>query len=203
LPSGLYAGQRPRLRRGPGRLARWLVLAAVVALVAFAADTWAGAAVTNVKDHFAHRYEVFPTTFTASHSDPAHPVADLHDGFNNTWWGTGEAGGGAGAYVDATFDQQINLLDLIVTPGAGVEADAFNAESRPESIKVTLLHANGSDTSTTITLADSPGPETFAIQGSDVVSVSLTIESAYLAESQSATEVAIAEVEFFASSGGG
>jgi len=198
-----FAGQRPRLRRGPGRLVRWLVLAAVVGLVVFAADTWAGAGVTNVKDHFAHRYEVFPSTFTASHSDSAHPVADLHDGYNNTWWGTGEAGDGAGAYVDATFDQQINLLDLIITPGAGVEADAFTSESRPESVKVTLLDANGNSTSTTITLDDSPGPETFAIQGNDVVSVRLTLESAYLAESQSATEVAIAEVEFFASSGGG
>jgi hypothetical protein len=198
-----YAGQRPRLHRGPGRLERWLVLAAVVGLVAFAADTWAGAAVTNVKDHFAHRYRVFPTTFEASHSDPAHPVGDLHDGYNNTWWGTGEPGDGAGVYADATFDQPINLLDIIITPGAGVEQDAFTAESRPESIKVTLLSANGSTTNTTITLADSPGPETFAIQGSGVVSVRLTLESAYLAEPSSGAEVAIAEVEFFASSGGG
>jgi hypothetical protein len=198
-----FAGQRPRLRRGPGRLVRWLGLAAVVGLLAFAADTWAGAAVTDVKDHFAHRYRVFPTAFTASHSDPAHPVADLHDGYNNTWWGTGEAGDGAGTYVDATFDQQINLLDIIITPGAGVEQDAFTAQSRPESVKVTLLRASGTGTTTTITLADSPGPETFAIQGSDVVSVRLTIESAYLAASSSSSEVAIAEVEFFASSGGG
>jgi hypothetical protein len=198
-----YAGQRPRLRRGSGRLARWLVLAVVVGLVAFAADTWAGAAVTNVKDHFAHRDPVFPTAFTASHSDPAHPVADLHDGYNNTWWGAGEAGDGAGQYIDGAFSQPINLLDIMITPGAGAEQDAFTAESRPESVKVTLVSANGSSTSTTITLADSPGPETFAIQGSGVVSVRLTLESAYLAQSSSATEVAMAEIEFFASSGGG
>jgi hypothetical protein len=198
-----YAGQRPRLRRGSGRLGRWLVLAVVVGLVAFAADTWAGAAVTNVKDHFAHRYQVFPTTFKASRSDPAHPVGDLHDGFNNTWWGTGEADDGAGVYVNATFDQPINLLNIVITPGAGVEQDAFTERSRPESIKVTLLSANGGTSNTTITLADSPGPETFAIQGSGVVSVRLTLESAYLAQPSSGTEVAIAELEFFASSGGG
>jgi hypothetical protein len=198
-----YAGQRPRLRRGSGRLSRWLVLAVMAGLAAFAADTWAGAAVTNVSDHFSHRYQVFPTTFKASRSDPAHPVGNLHDDHNNTWWGTGEAGDGAGVSVDARFDQPINLLDMIITPGAGVEQDAFTALSRPESVKVTLLSANGSTTSTTITLADSPGPETFAIQGSGVVSVRLTLQSAYLAEPSSGTEVAMAELEFFASSGGG
>jgi hypothetical protein len=198
-----YAGQRPRLRRGPGRLARWVVLAVVVSLAAFAADTWAGAAVANVKDHFTHRYRVFPTTFNASHSDSAHPVRYLHDGYNNTWWGTGEAGDGAGVHIRATFDQPVNLLDIIVTPGAGVEPDAFTRQSCPESIEVTLRSANGSSTNTTITLADSPGPETFPIQGSGVVAVRLTLGSAYLAQPSAGTEVAIAELEFFASSGGG
>jgi hypothetical protein len=198
-----YAGQRPRLRRGFGRLARWLVIAAVVGLVLFAADTWAGAAVTNVKDHFAHRYPVFPSVVTASHSDPGRPVADLHDGYNNTWWGTGVAGDGDGVHVDATFDQPINLLDIMITPGAGVAQDVFTSQSRPESIEVSLLDANGGSTSTTITLADTPGPQAFAIQGSDVVRVRLTLESAYLApQSSPPAEVAIAEVEFFASSGG-
>lgn len=197
-----YAGQRPRLRRGSGRLGRWLVLAVVVGLVAFAADTWGGIAVTNVKDHFAHPYPV-PAAVTASHSDPAHPVADLDDTYNNTWWGTGEAGSGTGTYVTATFGQPVNLLDIIITPGAGIEQDAFTAQSRPESIKVTLTSASGSSTNTTITLADSPGPETFAIHGSGIASVRLTLESAYLAQVPARTEVAIAETEFFASSGGG
>jgi hypothetical protein len=198
-----YAGERPRLRRGTGRLARWLVLAVIAVLAAVAAGTWAGAAVTDVKDHFAHRYPVFATTVTASHSDPEHPVSDLHDGFNNTWWGTGEAGDGAGVSVDAAFAQPINLLDIVITPGAGVRPDVFTAESRPQVIEVTLVRADGSSTETTITLADSPGPETFAIQGADVAGVRLTLQSAYLAQPSSATEVAIAEVEFFASSGGG
>lgn len=197
-----YAGQRPRLRHGYRRFARWLALAAAVSLAAITAGAWGGTAVTDVKDHFARRYQVFPTTLKASHSDPAHRAANLDDGFNNTWWGTGVVGDGAGVSVSAAFEQPVNLLDVIIIPGAGVEQDAFTAESRPESVKVTLLRANGSKTSTTITLADSPGPETFAIQGSDVESVRLTLQAAYLAQSSSPTEVAIAEVEFFASGGG-
>lgn len=198
-----YAGQRPRLRRGADRLERWLVFAVVIGLVAGAADIWAGAAVTNVKDHFAHRFQVFPTSITASRSDPAHPASNLRDSFNNTFWGTGEAGDGAGVYVDAAFNQPVNLLDLIITGGAGVAQDAFTAQSRPESVKVTLLSAGGGSTSTTITLADSPGPQTFGIQGNGIVRIRFTLESAYLAQPAPGTEVAIAELEFFASSGGG
>jgi hypothetical protein len=198
-----YAGQRPRLHRGSGRLARWLVFAVVVGLVAFAADTWAGAAVTNVKDHFAHPTIVFASSVTASQSDPHHPIANIHDGFNNTFWGTGETGDGAGVQVNATFPGPTDLLDIVITPGAGVSQDTFISESRPQTIGVTLTSADGSSTSTTLTLPDSPGPDTFAIHGSDITTIRFTIESAYPASAGSNTEVAIAEIEFFASSGGG
>jgi hypothetical protein len=192
-----YAGQRPRLRRGLGHLIRWAVMLVIVGVVAFAADTWGGAGVTNVEDHFAHPSVIFASSFTASHSGPGHPVAKLHDGYNNTWWGTGETGDGSGVNVDATFAQPIDLLDLIITPGAGVAQDAFTAESAPQTIKVTLETADGGSTSTTLSLPDSPGPETFAVHGSDVTNIRFTLESAYQASTGPGVQVAIAEIAFY------
>jgi hypothetical protein len=192
-----YAGQRPRLRRGPGQLVRWLVLLVVAGVVAFAVNAWGGTAVANVEDHFAHPSIVFASTFTASDSDRAHPVADLHDGYNNTWWGTGQTGSGTGVYVNATFNQPINLLDIVITPGAGLAEDTFTAQSRPQTIKVALTMADGSTTNSTITLPDSPGPDTFSIHGNNVTSIRFTLESAWLASPGPDVEVAIAEIEFF------
>jgi hypothetical protein len=193
-----YAGQRPRLRRDPARLIRWGAVLVVVGVAAYAADTWGSTAVADVEDHFTHPASVFASTVTASRSDPGHPVADLHDSYNNTWWGTGESGDGAGTYVNATFAQPISLLDIVITPGAGVAQDAFTSQSRPQTIDVTLTQADGTTTGTTLTLTDSPGPETFAVHGDDVTSIRFTLESAYLASPGQDAEVAIAEIEFFA-----
>ena len=195
-----YAGQRPRLRRNPGQLARWIVTLAIAGVLVIAGVVWGGAAVAAVEDHFAHPSIVFASTVTASHSDPKHPVGNVHDSHNNTWWGTGETGDGSGVHVDAAFAQPIGLLDVVITPGAGISQDTFTAQSRPQTILVTLTNADGATTSSTLTLPDSPGPKTFAIHGSDVTSIRFTIESAYLASTGQGTEVAIAEIEFFAKS---
>src|SRR5262249_3889869 len=107
-------------------------------------------------------------------------------------------------HVDATFAQPIDLLDLVITPGAGVAQDVFTQQGRPESLEVTLTRADGTATTKTINLNDSPGAETFAVRGNDVVSIRLTIKSAFQAQgSNTGTEPAIAEIKFFAKSGGG
>jgi hypothetical protein len=137
---------------------------------------------------------VFPAAVTASHSDPSHPVSLLDDSYNNTWWGTGLAGNGAGVRIDARFDLPIDLRYVIITPGAGVQSDAFASDSRPQRIQVTVF--SSSDRSVMITLADTPGAQTFAIPALNVTRVQLTLESAYQSSSPDA-EVAIAEIEFF------
>src|SRR5262249_14404667 len=137
---------------------------------------------------------------TASSSDPGHPVADLHDGYYNTWWGTGETGDSAGVHADVTFAQPINLLDIVITPGAGTAQDAFTAQSRPPTIEVPLTSADDTSTSATLTLADSPGAQTFGVHANDIAKIRFTIQSAYLGPSSPRTEVAIAEIEFFARS---
>jgi len=192
-----FAGQRPRLRTGPWRLVRWLALAVVVGLVIFAVETWGGPGTTNVRDHFDHAHQIVVSSVTATSSDPRHPASKLHDSYNNTWWGTGITGNGAGVSITATFQQPINLLDVIITSGAGVDENTFSSESRPHQIKVTLIPTDGHSSSTVISLADSTGPQTFAIHGDDILHVRFTIENDYEAPSANA-EVAVAELEFFA-----
>jgi hypothetical protein len=191
-----FAGQRPRLRRGPGQLVRWVVTLVIVGAVAGAAATWGGTAVAAVQDHFAHPNFQPVTTMTASSSDSGHPVANLHDGYNNTWWGDGETGDGTGVHVDATFAQPENLLDVIITPGAGLAQDTFTAQSSPQTLTMTMTTADGTTTSQTLSLHDSQGPQPFAVHGTDITKVRFTIDSVYQGSSSRA-EVAIAEIEFF------
>jgi hypothetical protein len=198
-----YAGQRPRLRNGVGRPVRWAVTLAVVAVLGIEVDAHAGAAVTAVEDHFAKPVQVFATHWTASSSDPNHPLTKLYDSFNNTWWGPGAQGAGTGAYMNAEFDQPIALLDVIVNPGAGVEEDTFTSEWRPQSLDVTLTRADGSSTQTTITLNDNPGPQTFAVHGQDLTQIRLTVKSAYTADVSGFSELAVSDIEFFVRSSSG
>ena len=194
-----YAGQRPRLRRDPGQLFRWAATLAIVIVVISAVATWGGTAVGAVENHFTSRHFQPVASMTASGSDKSHPDSNLHDGWNNTWWGDGVTGNGAGMHIDAAFAQPQNLLDIVITPGAGVAQDAFTAESSPQTIDLTMTAADGTTTSQTLSLVDSPGPQTIAVHGSDITSVRLTIESAYTGSSPN-PEVAIAEIEFFTKS---
>jgi hypothetical protein len=189
-----YAGERPRLRRDPGRLWRWLAGLAVVGAVIGAVAAWGGDAVAAVEDHFASATITYANTVTASSSDRAHPVAKIHDGYNNTWWGV--AGEGVGTHVDATFAQPTNLLDVVITPGAGITQNAFTSELSPQTIDVTTTSANGGTSSSTLSLPDSPGARTFPVRGNDITKVSFTIESSYQGTA-SKPEVAITEIEFF------
>jgi hypothetical protein len=191
-----YAGQRPRLARNPGRLARLIVTLSVVIILVIVGAVWGPDAVNGIEDHFAHPTITPVSSFTATNSDPKHPVALLHDSYNNTFWATGLSGAGAGVSATATFDQPINLLDVIITPGAGVQPDVFTSEGRPQQLQVSLSDASGKTSTQLITLTDSPGAQTFAIHGQDVASVKFTIVSAFRASTPD-WETAIAEIEFF------
>jgi hypothetical protein len=191
-----YAGSRPRLRHGPGGLVRFAAWACVLVALAVLVATQAGRVSQNVANHFAHPVQVSPATLTASRWDPDHPPRLLDDGYSNTWWGTGVSGDGAGTHVDATFAQPIGLLDLAILPGMSAQADQFGSEARPQDVTVTLVRADGHAAAASIVLADTPGFETFQVRGTDIVSVRLTLASAYGSGLQ--REVAIAEIQFFA-----
>lgn len=191
-----YAGQRPRLRRGTGRLVRYGVWGVVIAALVVLGLREAKPATMTVEDHFMHPVSTGPSGMTASREDPRHPVADLHDDYNNTWWGSGLTGDAAGVHLDATFDQPVDLLDVVITSGAGTQPDVFAGESRPQAIDLTLYRADGTTSTSHVTLADTPGPQVFAVRGDDVTHVRFTIESSYNAAASPSTEVAIAEIEF-------
>lgn len=196
-----FAGQRPRLRRGIGRIGGIVVAAVLGATAVGIVSVEAGPVSKGIEDHFAKRVEVVPGGMTASHSDPAHGPGQAVDGYNNTYWGDGYSGSGSGVYLEASFSQPEHLLDVIVTPGISVQPDQFGSEARPQVLLATFVHADGHGSQKTFDLDDTPGPQKFAADEGDTVKVRLTIESTYGASA--AREVAIAEVEFFARSRSG
>jgi hypothetical protein len=201
-----YIGQRPRIRRGPGRLVRMVAQAAIVLIVIVAAIVWGPSAVTNIEDHFATPVWRAATTVTASSQDDfGYPATKLIDQGNNTWWEDGlpSAGNGtdngAGQWVQASFDTPLNLLDVMITPGASVTQSTFDEQASPHTVMMTLTDTNGKSSSQLITLADGPGPQPFSIHGNNIVTVRFTIESAYPASAAQSPnpEIAITELEFF------
>ena len=193
-----YAGQRPRLRHGIGRLVRWTVALALVVVLAFEIDWHAGTAFMNVEDHFLTPVETTADSWSVPDSDPQHPAKNLYDTYYNTWWGSSKQGESTGVTLTAKFDQPIDLLDLIITPGAGTDPTTFDTESRPRIIDVTLVKADGTTVKSALTFNDTNGAETFKVRGNDVSSIVFTIESAYLGSGPAATTyVAITQIEFY------
>ena len=198
-----YAGQRPRLRRGPGQAIRPVVWTAVVVVVVVVAVNEYTPVSANVRDHFAKPNEISNWTIAASHEDPNHPAKLLHDTYSDTWWGSGFAPQNSnGASLTVTFSQPVNLLDMGLTPGAGTAADAFGAQGSPETVDVELIPipGKGAPTKKTFTLDDQPGFQKFELRGDDIRQVVLTVTSSY--QPTSATppkevETAITEVEFY------
>jgi hypothetical protein len=196
-----YAGQRPRLRRAIGRLVRWTVGIALVLVLVFEADAYAGTVFTNTEDHFLTPVKITTSDWSVPDSLSQYPPTNLYDGFNNTWWGSDKVGESAGVTLTAKFAQPIDLLDLIITPGAGTDPTVFYAESRPQIIDVTLTKTDGTTAQSTLTFNDAVGPETFKVRGNHVSSIVFTIRSAYLGSGPAkSTYLAIAEIEFFARS---
>jgi hypothetical protein len=194
-----YAGQRPRLRQGVGRLVRRVVLLALLVFVIVEISLNASTGATDVEDHFATPVQVYADKITASSQDPKHPAKLLGDGYNTTWWGSDVTGENTGVSVTAAFDQPIDLMDVIVTPGATTQEDTFTSESRPETMGVTLYKADGTSTQSTISFNDSVGAETFKLRGNDIVKIQFTVKSVFTGNSAAdTTELAITQLEFFA-----
>jgi hypothetical protein len=195
------AGERPRLRGPWARWPVWALRSVLASALVTALVVWTGPAVNAVQDHFTHPVPIHPRSVTASASDPNHPADKLIDGYSNTWWGDGVSGGGAGTVLTVDFAQPVHLLDLMVTPGAGTDRDAYLKQARPAAMDVTLVRTDGSTATSRITLDDTPGPQTFRLRGADTVRVRLTLVSGYGVSD--GTEVAVSELEFFGRSTAG
>lgn len=199
-----FAGQRPRLRRGPGQAVRPLIWGVVlVGLIVVVVKEYTPAS-ENVRDHFAKPNEVSNWTVTSSHQDPNHQPKLLHDTYSDTWWGSGFSTQNTnGVSVTVNFTQPVNLLDLGITPGAGTAADTFGMQGSPETVQAELIPipGKGEPIRSTFTLDDQPGFQKFQLRGDDIAQVVLTVTSSYPATSPTAdpakTETAISELEFY------
>jgi hypothetical protein len=191
---GPYAGQRPRLNQGRGRwIARALVAAAVVA-VAVGGIFGGPPAARAVQDHFAKRVAVHPTAFKASHSSTGHEAKVAFDGYSNTWWGTGYAGDSAGQYLEATFGQPTDLLNMVITPGTSKRAGQSVEQARPQEFDMVVTDSGGKPR-TFHERIDDGGAQRIDLRVRGAVSVRLVLRSAYGAAP--AKQVAIAELEYF------
>ncbi|MGW7044685.1 NADase-type glycan-binding domain-containing protein [Streptomyces avermitilis] len=194
-----WAGDRPRLRRGFGRVLNWVVGALVLTLLVFAVMN-TGKAVGAVRDHFAKRAPVSPDSFKASRSYTGHGAGLAFDKLNNTWWGPGVSQSGKGEWLEARFEEPTRLLDLMITPGVSTHADQLTQSALPHRLEARITTKDGRTTTRDLTLDQSAGGQRRAFRVTDVIAVRFTIRSSYGAGPDK--QVSIAEIEFFKRSSG-
>jgi len=189
-----WAGERPRLRRGFGRVMNWVVGALVLALLVTLGLN-AGKGVDAVRDHFAKRAPVGPDIVKASRSYSGHKPELAFDKLSNTWWGPGVTQSGEGEWIEARFDEPTRLLDLIITPGVSARADQLSQSALPHRIEARITTADGKTKTRFLTLDQGAGGQRRAFRVGDVTAVRFILRSASGADAKK--QVAIAEIEFF------
>ncbi|MER5517699.1 zinc ribbon domain-containing protein [Streptomyces sp. NPDC002763] len=189
-----WAGDRPRLRRAFDRVLTWIGAAVVIALVTVLAFNIPNA-VSATRDHFAKRSLVSPDRISASRSYAGHKPELLFDELNNTWWGPGVVQGGVGEWIEARFDEPASLLNVVISSGESKRFDQLKKSALPHRMKATIKTSDGKTVTREITLDQTAGGQTRDFRVKNVISVRFTIESSY--QASGATQVAIAEIEFF------
>ncbi|MFF5341781.1 zinc ribbon domain-containing protein [Streptomyces althioticus] len=189
-----WAGERPRLRRGFGRVWNWVVGAVVIGLVV-ALVMNLGTMIQATRDHFAKRAPVGPSAVKASRSYTGHGAGLAFDKLNNTWWGPGIEQAAEGEWLEVTFDQPTRLLDLVITPGTSTRANELSESALPRRIDAQITLADGEKITRTLTLDQSAGGQRRSFRVGEVTTVRFVLRSAYGAGPKK--QVAIAEIEFF------
>ncbi|MFJ8669644.1 NADase-type glycan-binding domain-containing protein [Streptomyces sp. NPDC093600] len=189
-----WAGDRPRLRRGFGRVMNVVVGVLVLALL-ITAGVNTERTVNAVRDHFAKRAPVGPDGFKASRSFPGHAPQLAFDKLNNTWWGPGVTQSGDGEWIEARFDRPTRLLDLVITPGVSTRPDQLSGSALPHRVDAVVTTADGRTVTRVLTLDQGAGGQRRAFRVGEVTAVRFVLRSAHGAAADK--QVAIAEVEFF------
>ncbi|WP_346780974.1 zinc ribbon domain-containing protein [Streptomyces sp. SPB162] len=189
-----WAGERPRLRRGIGRIFTWVVYGLALGLVIYAALN-VGTAWNAARDHFAKRVQVTPDSTTASRTFAGHPPKMLFDKINNSWWGPGVSQSADGEWIEARFQEPTRLLDILVTSGISTKASDLTEAALPHRMDAVITTADGKKTTRPISLDQVSGPQQRKFRAQNVVSVRFVIRSAFNAGVDK--QVSIAEIEFF------
>ncbi|HEY1177757.1 MAG TPA: hypothetical protein VGF17_16500, partial [Phytomonospora sp.] len=184
--------RRVRIMRIVGVL---VVVALVLGVIAmWPARSYVDAVVNSVKDRFSEHVPVVPSEVRTSSSTTGTKAGNLLDGVADQYWAP--AGDGVDEWVEVEFGSPIRLVDLVVSSGASRVQEDFLTQARPEKVVLTMTSRDGKETVEEIELVDQADPQTFGLGVSDVVTVKLTVKSAYGYEHGKV--VAIAELEFFA-----
>ncbi|MCM2422394.1 zinc ribbon domain-containing protein [Streptomyces sp. RKAG293] len=189
-----WAGERPRLRRGIGRVFPWIAYGLALGLVIYAALN-VGTAWNATRDHFAKRVQVTPDSAAASHTFAGHPPKALFDKINNSWWGPGVSQSAEGEWVEARFREPTRLLNILITAGISTKASDLTEAALPHALDAVVTTADGKQTTRRITLDQVSGPQQRKFRADNVVSVRFVIRSAFNAGPDK--QVSIAEIEFF------
>jgi hypothetical protein len=135
-----------------------------------------------------------PAEVAASQSDPEHPAVSAFDGVQDSWWGPGQRGGGAGQYLYATYKRPIELHAIRIIPGVSPRPQDRDQQNRPQLIDVTVEDASGHSNVFRLRLRDG-GVQDLAVEARGAVRVTLTVRSAYVSGRD--RQLAIAEVQLF------
>ncbi|MDN0198348.1 zinc ribbon domain-containing protein [Streptomyces sp. S.PNR 29] len=185
---------RRRVRASSGRVARLLVVLAVVAALCAGGLLLlpAGRAlIEDTRDKLGKAKPVTPVDIEASGDVPRHPAANTTDGLSNSYWGAPAPG----ASVTYTFRKPFRLLDLIITNGASASPEDYARQGRALRLDLEVTTQDGERHRKELTLSDKPGPQTFPTGVSDAKTVRLVLHSP--AGLSSGRHLALAEVEFF------
>lgn len=194
---GPYAGQRPRLHRNRTKWITRAVVAAVIAAAVVGGIIGVPPAARAVQDHFAKRVPVPAGKWKASHSGPGHDAKLAFDTYSNTWWGTGYSGNSNGQYLEATFGQPTDLLNVLITPGASARPPQAADPARPHEFDLVVTDTAAKQHIWHLRINDG-GAQKIDVPVRDAMSVRLVLRSAYGATDEK--QVAIAEMEFFSRS---
>ncbi|WP_258724120.1 zinc ribbon domain-containing protein [Cellulomonas sp. NS3] len=195
-PRELAAGARPRVPRRPFR-ARWVVVPAV--LVLLVGGLWSQRErISDVYDTVVDRVvgngPVNPAEVVASSAADGRGAEAAMDGATNQSWTPAQPGEGTGEFLEMRFDEPFRLAYVRIFSGASTQQPEFLAEGRPQEVALTLLTADGAQTTEQLQLADAAGGQEFPVGVDDVVAARLTVVSAYPVPE--GASVSLGEVEF-------
>lgn len=195
-PRELVAGARPRVRRRPFR-ARYVVVPAV--LLVLVAGLWSqrerlSDVYDTVVDRVVGNGPVTPSEVVASSAAEGRGPEAAMDGATNQSWAPAQPGEGTGEFLEMRFDEPFRLAYVRIFSGASTQQPEFLAEGRPEEVALTLLKADGTQTTEQLRLADAAGGQEFPVGADDVVAARVTVVSAYPVPE--GASVSLGEVEF-------